>query len=198
MSVHGKFKIYPRGFLGAHLEPVLVAQPRPPGRLQYDVSLLDQNDDKTVVANFPLEQSYQQLARNAPDARKFDFKELALQQFMWAFGTENFAEWFAAQYTSPSFGSTHQDFLDDTIHFLWSGKRRQSIQNWNAILDEGETKLYSSTVPKHASYYFRTEYMSELARKNVPIYEVVADWMKHPGGFADLLTTGHILFGIND
>lgn len=199
MNLHGKFKIYPRGFLGALLEPVVERKPRSQGRLQYDVSLLDPNEDgKRIVANLPLEQAYQRHARNDPEARKFIVKEEALLLFMKAFGTENFAEWVAAQYTSPSFGATHQDFLDDTMHFLWKGQRRCSIQNWNTILDEGEVKINTNFVSKNIASYFGTDMLSEIARKNVPIYEVVQDWMKQPGGYGDLLTTGHILFGIND
>ena len=198
MNIHGKFKIYPRGFLGAPLEPVLERKQRPTGRLQYDVSLLDPNDEKRIVANLPLEQAYQRLARNDPESKKFMFKEEALRLFMRAFGTENFAEWVVAQYTSPSFGETHQDFLDDTCHFLMCGQRRTSIQNWNAILDESETKLNTTVVSKNIAYFFGSDMLSEIARKNEPIYEVVARWMKHPSGIGDLLTTGHILFGIND
>jgi hypothetical protein len=79
-----------------------------------------------------------------------------------------------------------------------TGKRRQSIQNWNAILDEGEPKIVTSVVSKNISYYFNAEMLSDVARKNEPIYEVVASWMRHPSAIGDILTTGHILFGIND
>lgn len=199
MNIHGKFKIYPRGFLGATLEPVLERKPRPQGRLQYDVSLLDPSEeDKRIIANLALEQAYQRHARNDPESRKLKAKEDALRVFMRAFGTENFAEWVSAQYASPSFGSTHQEFLDDTCHFLRTGKRRTSIQNWNSILDEGEAKLNTIHVSTNIGYFFGTDLVSEIARKNEPIYEVVARWMAQPSGFGDLLTTGHILFGIND
>lgn len=194
----GSFKIYPRGFLGAALEPILERRPRATGRLNYDVSLFDPNDDKLVVANLAVESAYQAMGRNDLVARKFDFKEEAIQQFMWAFGTENFSEWYAAQFNSPSFGATHRDFLDDTLHFLCTGKRRMAVQNWNLILDEDERRLTDTTVSEQAQRFFCKRTLSEIRSVHEPIDEIVGRWMRHQGGFADMLTTGHILFGIND
>lgn len=194
----GNFKIYPRGFLGAPLEPILERKPRAKGRLNYDVSLFDPNDAKSVVANLAVESAYQSLCRNDLEARKFDFKEGAMQQFMWAFGTENFADWYVAQFQSPSFGETHRDFLDDTLNFLWKGQRRMAVQSWNLILDEDERRLNTSTVSDTAKNFFGRGSLQEIRNTVHPIHEIVGMWMRQPGGFADMLTTGHILFGIND
>lgn len=197
-NVHARLKIYPRGFLGAALEPVLERKPRTLGRLNYDVTLFDPNDTKTVVANLALEAAYQSLARNDLDARKFDFKERAIQEFMWAFGTTDFASWYVAQFQSPSFGETHRDFLDDTLNFLCTGTRRVNIQSWNVIIDEDERRLNGAVVSKTAQQFFGRKTLHEIAQVSNPIDDVVGLWMRRPGGFADMLTTGHILFGIND
>lgn len=197
-SLLGKFKIYPRGFLGAQLEPILERKPRPSGRLSYDVSLFDANDDKIIIANLKVESAYQSLGRNDLNARKFDFKEQAIIDFMHAFGTTNFAEWYVAQFQSPSFGETHRDFLDDTLHYLTTGNRRMAIQNWNVILDEDERRVSSTALSEKAAEYFSRRTLMEVAQRNNPIDEVVQQWMRQPGGFSDMLTTGHILFGIND
>lgn len=197
-SLMGKYKIYPRGFLGAVLEPMLERKSRPTGRLQYDVSLFDANDAKIVVANLAVESAYQNLARNDLIARKFDFKEDAMQQFMWAFGTLNFAEWYADQFSSPSFGTLHRDFLDDTLNFLCTGQRRMAIQNWNLLLDEDERRLNTTELSDTAKNFFNRRTLQDVRGCVYEIDEVVGLWMQKPGGFADMLTTGHILFGIND
>jgi len=197
-SLLGKFKIYPRGFLGAQLEPILERKPRPSGRLQYDVSLFDTNDDKVIIANLKVESAYQSLGRNDLNARKFDFKEQAMLDFMLAFGTTNFAEWYTAQFQSPSFGETHRDFLDDTLHYLMTGNRRMAVQNWNVILDEDERRVSSTALSEKAVTYFGRRNLTEVAQLNLSIDEVVQQWMHQSGGFSDMLTTGHILFGMND
>ena len=194
----GNFKIYPRGFLGAPLEPILERKPRPTGRIQYDVSLFDTNDTTVVVANLNVESAYQSVARNDLIARKFDFKENALQQFMWAFGTTSFSEWYAAQFQSPSFGERHRDFLDDTLHFLYTGNRRMAIQNWNLILDEDERRLGNVQLSQTAINFFGRKTLAEVRNVKSTIDEIVNLWMRQPGGFADMLSTGHILFGINE
>lgn len=200
----GKFKIYPRGFLGAQLEPVLDRKRRSEvhsqGRIQYDVSMLDPNEDsKAIVANLDLENVYQTMSRNDLTARKFDFKEKAIQQFMWAFGTNNFAEWFAAQYASPSFGPRHQDFLEDTLLFIRTGKRRLAIQNWNLLLDEAERKTTPVLSEPIKSFFVGLKTLEEIAgAKHFDIPAVTQQWLEKDGGYADMLITGHILFGTNE
>ena len=197
-SVVGKFKLYPRGFLGKTLEPILERKPRATGVVQYGVALFDANDAESIIANLQVEAAYQSLGRNDLIARKFEFKENALQEFMWAFGTMNFAEWYSAQFQSPAFSQRHLDFLDDTLNFLCGKPRRMNILNWNAILDEGEGRLNTTILSKDAEYYFTASTLGQLASKQCPIDEVVGQWMQQQGGFADMLTTGHILFGINE
>lgn len=197
----GQFRIYPRGFLGAKLEPVLERKTNKtvPG-LQYDISLFNPSESKTIVANVALEDLYAAHVRNEPYTGRFDFREKALIQILAAFGTMNFELWYKMQYQSPSFGKEHIDFLDDTVRFIMTGKRRVSITNWDAILDTSDKKVFTSLLPDNVRVYFNRTTVEQLGidgqRWNSNLVDVVQDWMRRPSGFADLLTTAHILFGI--
>lgn len=197
----GEFRIYPRGFLGARLEPVLERKTNKtvPG-LQYDISLFNPSESKTIVANVAIEDLYAAHVRNEPSTGKFDFREKALIQILAAFGTMNFEFWYKTQYQSPSFGQQHIDFLDDTFRFIMTGKRRVSITNWDAIVDASDKKVFNNQLPDNARVYFNRTTVEQLGldgqRWQANLVDVVQDWMRRPSGFADLLTTAHILFGI--
>lgn len=193
----GNFKIYPRGFLGAKLEPFLVKKPQLTGNSLYDVMLTGGDDEKAIVANLKLEDLYQNMARNDLNIKRFDFKEDVLSTFMKAFGTISFGEWYMAQFQSPSFGPMHQRFLDDTLSFLMGNRREMAIQSWEEIMDESEHRMDRIEVSKRTQDFFGTATTSKISG-SMMIEQVVHDWMRRDGGFTDLLTTGHILFGIKD
>lgn len=197
----GEFRIYPRGFLGAMMEPVLERNTNKaiPG-LQYDISLFNPRESKSIVANVAIEDLYAAHVRNEPGTAKFDFREKALIEILAAFGTMNFESWYRVQYQSPSFGPNHLDFLDDTFGFLLNGKRKVSITNWDAILDADEKRMFTSHLPDNVRVYFQRTTVEQLGiegqRWNSNLVDVVQDWIRRPSGFSDLLTTAHILFGI--
>lgn len=197
----GQFRIYPRGFLGAPLDPVLERKTNKavPG-LQYDTTLFNPSESKAVVANVAIEELYASHVRNEAGSNKFEFREKALIQILAAFGTMNFELWYKTQYQSPSFGREHIDFLDDTIGFIMTGKRKLAITSWDAILDASDKKVFTTSLPDNVRVYFQRSTLEQLGldgqRWNANLVTVITDWMTRPGGFADMLTTAHILFGI--
>lgn len=197
-NLFGKFKIYPRGFLGAQLEPVLVSTSSPSAqRLQYDVSMFNANEPEWITANLEIEEAYKSLLRRDNSARDFDFREKTLRSILKAFGTLDFEGWYMAQYQSPSFGEQQRDFLDDCFQFIWTGKRSLSLENWDVLLQASENKVTDPHLSKNAALHFNRKFVRELNPTNrMPLTVTVQDWLRQPNGFTDLLLTCHILFGI--
>lgn len=202
-SQFGDFRIYPRGFLGAKMDPILERKNNPSSssRLQYNIALFDSDDAKRVIVNMDIERLYTAMARNdLTTSKRFDFREEALSHILWAFGTKNFEEWYKMQYQSPSFGVMHSDFLEDCLRFVDTGKRHLSIVSWDTILGAADTKVYGSNLPEKASTFFNRTTIDQLntgdQSRNAKLTEVIQEWMRQPTGFSDLLTTAHILFGI--
>lgn len=199
-NLFGQFKIYPRGFLGAKLEPVLINKGGSKGtRMQYDVSVFDANEPELITANMAIEEAYIALLRNDIRANNFQFREDTLRAIFKAFGTMDFEGWYMAQYQSPSFGEMQQDFLEDCLRFIRSGKRRLSLENWDALLSAADKKVTSPELPEVAKNFFNKKFVRELApggSYNSNLVNTVASWMSKPNGFTDLLVSCHILFGI--
>lgn len=198
-NLFGQFKVYPRGFLGAKLEPVLVGKvpQQNSGRYQYDVSVFDANQPELVTANMAIEEAYISLMRNDIQASNFEFRETVFKILFKAFGTLDFEGWYLTQSQSPAFGQQQQDFIEDCLKFVWSGKRDMSLQNWDVLLQPSDTRLIDSKLPEMASAKFAKTFVRELSFSGrVMLPELFCDWVTKPCGFVDLLTTCHILFGI--
>ena len=73
-----------------------------------------------------------------------------------------------------------------------------STADWNLILDEDERRLGNVQLSQTAINFFGRKTLAEVRNVKSTIDEIVNLWMRQPGGFADMLSTGHILFGINE
>lgn len=198
-NLFGQFKVYPRGFLGAKLEPVLINQgsERASGRFQYNVAVFDANQPELVTANMAIEEAYTAVVRNDLKASNFAFREETIRTMFKAFGTLDFEGWYMAQYQSPAFGEQQRDFLEDCLRFVIRGERTLSLQNWDVLLEASSKKEVSIHLPEFASAYFNKKFVRELTPRNEKMLpSLFQDWIAKPNGFVDLLTTGHILFGI--
>jgi hypothetical protein len=198
-NLFGQFKVYPRGFLGAKLEPVLVnkSPERVRGRFQYDVSVFDANQPELVTANMAIEEAYISLLRNDIQASNFEFRENMFRVLFKAFGTLDFEGWYMTQFQSPAFGEQQRDFLEDCLNFVWSGKRDMSLQNWDVLLEPSQTRLTDPSLARMANAKFSKVFTRELSFSGrVMLPDLFCDWTTKPNGFVDLLTTCHILFGI--
>lgn len=198
-NVFGEFKVYPRGFFGAKLEPVLIQKDSAPnsGRFQYDVSVFDANQPELVTANLAIEEAYTAMVRNDLNISNFQFREDTLKVLFKAFGTLDFEGWYLTQFKSPAFGEMQRDFIEDCLHFVWKGTRNMSLQNWDVLLEPSEKRVNDSRLAEFANSKFSKTFVHELGFSNkVMLPELFCDWTTKPNGFADLLTTCHILFGI--
>lgn len=198
-TAFGKFKVYPRGFLGKTLEPTMLRKAVPSTTLQYDVTVFDPKEEKSVIANMALAELYAQMIRREHLTDLFDFREKALLQILAAFGTNDFVEWYLAQYQSPAFGETHSDFLDDCLGFIMTGRRKLPLQTWAELVTATDDSLIGQVkLPENAKAFFNRKQLSELTRGDsyYQLPRIVQDWMAKPGGFSDLLQSCHLFFGL--
>lgn len=86
-------------------------------------------------------------------------------------------------------------FLEDTVRYIETGKRRVSIASWDYVLlqsyqhpDTPNTAFVkdSNTVNKKKQY-------AVLPKEDDPYF--IAKWISYPDGFKDMLWTLRILFG---
>lgn len=190
------FKVYPRGFLGAHLHERVQKEDRylenNRGFIPVKVNTLKKSTGVNDY-NHAIEELWSAHVRESTDSTSFEFRERVFKVALVAFGARTFHEWFFAQLHSPFVGSLQRDFLDDTLAFLTKGRRKMFLENWAALLhidnaDEGSMKTSQIT----------REFFHLDGSVNFPattIEELVQQWCSKPNGFEDLLGTLHILFG---
>lgn len=199
-ALFGQFKIYPRGFLGAYLPPVIVGKQvdRSAGQNVYSPSIFDVNESKTVVANTELEKLYERYIRKDILIGDFQFREDVLRCMLKAFGTMDFEGWFMAQFQSPAFGKNHREFLNESIAFFNLGKpRRLSFNSWEAIITSKDDQDRDYVLEEYTAGLFgKTDHRHLAPSGKVNLVDVIQDWMRRPNGVGDLLQTGHILFGL--
>lgn len=208
-STGSALRLYPRGFLGKTLPPRLVIKPRP-----FDLRIRTTPiagivipQQNTADASAAVEMLYAQTIRRAAATMSFEFREKILIVALDAFGTASFTDWYATQPESPSFGDTHQRFLDDTLHFIRHGRRDLSLESWASFLlpfDGGRRLAHVSettgengpgeTAEEFFSYMQSTQPIA-AGHGTVLLADVIQQWTSRPGGIDDLLGTLHLLFG---
>ncbi len=195
-----QLKIYPRGFLGKPLEAQLKMKSRPfesrLNALAVRVNIFTPQVN-SVDANPTVETLYGQWINRAPETTSFEYRKKVWIAALNAFGTNNFYEWFVAQYASPAFGDLHKRFLEDTLHFLQEGRREIDLTVWTSLIsvtDAGERDLELADDGKEFFGIADAEHQWRRA-DNRQLTEVIQKWLTHARGFDDLVGTLHLLFG---
>ena len=199
-GIPGTLRLYPRGFLGRTLPPRLVVKPRP-----FDVRIrttpvagIVVPQQNTADANAAVEMLYAQYIRRAAATMSFEFREKALIAALDAFGTVNFRDWYETQSESPSFGDTHQRFLDDTFRFIMHGRRNLSLESWASFLLPADGGTRPAGASEMAAEFFNAMQSTQpvgVGPTPVLLADVIQQWTSRPGGIEDLLGTLHLLFG---
>lgn len=192
------FKVYPRGFLGAHLQERVQKEDKMQennrGFVQVKVSAVRKTDGINGFSH-AIQELYSAYIREAADAGSFDFRERVFRQAKQAFGTPWFDQWFQAQLTSPFVGALQRDFLDDTLDYLERGKRKMALENWAPLLEIANADEGLMQPSETAAKFFRLGKYRNGLNRALSVEDVIQSWCSIPNGFEDLLGTLHILFG---
>lgn len=174
-------QLYPRGFLGEQTQGGPASTPS--GKLR-------------PVGNRAVDKLYGQYINRAVLTTAVEFRRQVLATALHAFGTRNFEVWFSSQRQSPKVGRTHLDFLEDTIQFIWSGRRNMDVNTWLAILEAEDVGDRSGAYSELVNEFFGIRsYGLERVERNRDMVDVIQGWCSQSGGIEDMLCTLHVLFG---
>lgn len=192
------FKVYPRGFLGAHLQERVQKEDKMQennhGFVPVKISAVRQSEGITGF-NHAIQELYSAYIRESADSGSFEFRERVYRQAKRAFGSPWFNHWFQAQLNSPFVGSLQRDFLDDCLGYLQTGGRKMALENWAPLLEISNADEGLMAPSDAAAKFFGWGKYSRGVQRQLSIEDTIQQWCSIPNGFEDLLGTLHVLFG---
>ncbi|CAM8750689.1 virion structural protein [Klebsiella phage vB_KpM_FBKp24] len=132
---------------------------------------------------------YWQIATTDPkgEANTWEFRRKLINRAMDLF--RFFPEWLQAQEDNPKLTPHMRAFLEDTLSFINTGRRRMGIVPRAYCL---QTERELATTPKYRSGRSAPKLKMML---NVDGKDYMYHWLKHDNGFEDLLATVNVIFG---
>jgi hypothetical protein len=103
---------------------------------------------------------------------------------------KNSTNFIIMQRDNPHLYGYNYDFLQDTVNYIATGRRKLSIQAWKGLMSEH--------MPPTGDYKTRTVFVVDQEAKKIIQYstaELISQWCSRPGGFEDLLQTMVVMFG---
>ena len=185
-------RIYPRGFIG-HADVAI-------GKDEESVSLINQ-----IIGNAPKESSvynsevtsvYEELIKTPYRINQFEIRERILKAALTCFGFKNFYDWVFVQQQSNTLDVLAAEFIEDTVRFIQTGKRRLSIVTWDRLIDPKQ---------RNTSFKYSEAFLKELRQMKAGTneyaitqygtIEIIQAWCTQPNGIEDMCATLYILFG---
>lgn len=185
------FRVYPRGFLGAALGDLIKAPERAySSQLKMHTYHPDwfKNAKTTREVNRNIESMWRHMNDHHLAIDDIEFREKILKIALNAFGASDFHQWVSIQMSGPSTGDIHMDFLQDTLNFIDTGRRRMNLHTWTTMLSMTEITHNETPDEGQFAWFFK-------GNRNVKLVDVIQRWCGQPNGFADLAQTLHVLFG---
>lgn len=206
-----KFQIYPRGFVGARL-PTRIAKADESSitvAAAQNTFMISKVEDTVILGHPEVDRIWQRYCSAQSGQIDFEFREQALRLALKVFGTLSFSDWVSAQRASPSFGDMHEDFVDDIMHYIRTGRHHTDLMVWELLLnyqdrDIRPNKTVTDEYRKlHEPYSVGDQVLDrgDQPRRpppemlNLNLSNAIAAWHAHRGGFDDMMRTMHILYG---
>lgn len=164
-------------------------------QLQYDARIFDKNPKSTIVINQEVNDLYvNYMVNSALFLRKFDNRELVMQQALRSFGS-NFTDWYLKHARDQKIDENIINFIEDTCRFIQTGERKFPIMSWERMVQIKNGPNPYREVPTHISSL--THVFSHLhpAGQHRKTTDVVQRWLTQPGGIVDMLVSLKIMFG---
>lgn len=188
-------KIYPSGFLGS----AAVAQTQPKDLVAVAKQIFNRSyipRSNPYTASLEVLDLWTTLLNDEKAHQSFEFKEKILKAALTHFGEVRFLDWVRAQWTSPEYGDNHSRWIDETVEFVFTGKRRGlSTNGWCVILTAGENdtglKTFSPTIKK---CMMNGSFLTN--RSNINMVDFITAWVRQPNGINDLLNSLQVLYGV--
>lgn len=191
-----KLKLYVRGFFGSDTMATETYQTQ---RSRPILSVFDLNPEaiKHVVCSEAVVEIYNQMIRRQVIHTDFDFRERAVKIALKSFGVQNFEAWAKFNLDSPTFTQTHADFITDTARFITTGKRHLPVDTWERLIAPGANDpTIKSEYDTSVMMLLPSGYSHRLQQScHDNLHNVIARWLSQNGGFTDMVTSLHTLFG---
>lgn len=189
------YRMYPRGFYGADTGPVVEHTKTVENFTSGpDLSLLIPSRTGQPSPSKRVSDLYQAYIDHPNLYDKFAFREDVLQAAFEIFGTDEFDSWFRRQFTSPAISDLHSKYLDETLHYIETGERTTKNLMWARLLDGTAVSNKPERISDEAKAFF---FHRDGSRKhdNASLEGVLRQWLSHPNGLDDLISTLMVLFG---
>ena len=203
MPNESQFRMYPRGFYGKNVS-FQVSRTTNPFKDAIERVQFDASGSKKTMQSIPpnpfVEGVYSDYIKKAVDTNTFEFRERVLSCAIDAFGTKCFLTWYLTQFSSPMASQLHNDFLEDTLRYISTGRRNMALETWQTLLrgtDEGNN---IGKISQYAKEFFHLG-DGNVNLANIPhnpdfdILKIIQYWCEKNNGMEDMLCTMHILFG---
>lgn len=116
------------------------------------------------------------------------YRKQVLMEASRLFG-KSFFSWIATQYQNPYLYGRNFDFLEDTLRYIRTGRRRMGVRSWKALMEEKPAALPNMKQRRVEPGLIPT-YPTGTTTANV-----LTEWCSRPGGFEDLLQTLGVFYG---
>ena len=211
--MRNELSLYPRGFFGAHRREILqhhVGKKRSEDGLaitqvQNTFQLVKFESDDDIRGSSIIDSIWKSYLGDAKNTLTLDFEEEVYKAALNAFGVTNFLYWVKAQYSSPTFGILHSDFIDDMLRFILTGERNIASITWNTMIEPGDRKIHNVPAPSEMLSRFKKEFIGTACHSTyvendevkafIAIPTIVEAWCAHQGGYDDMIITLNTLFG---
>lgn len=130
---------------------------------------------------------YNEFKSNPANCENFEFRQQVIECAKRLFG--QFHGWLDAQDHNVKISKHAYDFIEDTLEFISTGRRPIEILSRLGIID---SERASGKYENDKAEQRRTRLRDKLS---VPSREYLYHWLRHRGGFEDMLCTLNFIFG---
>lgn len=121
---------------------------------------------------------------------RFSFREQVLKFTFKLFNNQSIRNWIMVQKKSIYFTELHRAFVIQTLQYINGNERQTHVTQWFNLLNCSEA---SKDMNLDLDTYLDRD--DSIKHMNSDIYETVLKWTSREGGYGDLLTTLHAIYG---
>lgn len=169
-----KFLKYPRGFIRQVGSSAVSNEKQ---------KIIDSVEGDAIFENY-----YQLYMSRSVNPDSWDYQSLIIQRCSQLYG--RFANWLYQNITANDcIYDLNIEFLKDTLRFIRTGKRQMSVQTWLELLLEYPEEQHGAASGARVEGF-------DLGDSR-EFDNFIGQWCSKPDGFADMLCTTHVLFGVS-
>lgn len=157
------------------------------------MAIQDRRLSQTLLVGGDLEVDdlFEKLRGGVSDHRDVEYFMRALKKALELLGTD--PNWIVAQTFNPNLSAYRIEFLIDTLIYIETGKRSQSLMTWRALCcDKTLTESKGITLRGHSIN--RKIVLPKAILFSQPA-SIISAWISYDGGFADLVESLYLMFG---